>query len=225
MRVLVIRHHVEDSAGLIGAAFEARGAEFSVHMFPAGGPLPVLGGIDHVVVLGATCSVYDDGPASAWIAEEVAWLRRADEAGVPVLGICFGAQALAAAFGGRVEAAARKEIGWTLIDSLDHGLIPPGPWLEFHGDRCVPPRQARLLARNGIGAQAFSIGRHLAVQFHPEVDGAQLKLWLDAGGREEAEQEGQDPDRLLAETIAEEPASRDRASRLVTSALRIARAA
>ena len=54
MRVLVIRHHVEDSAGLIGAAFEARGAEFSVHMFQAGGPLPVIGGIDHVVVLGAT---------------------------------------------------------------------------------------------------------------------------------------------------------------------------
>jgi GMP synthase-like glutamine amidotransferase len=225
MRVLVIRHHEEDSAGLIGAAFEARGAELSVHMFPAGGPLPALDGIDHVVVLGATCSVYDDGPASAWIAAELAWLRRADEAGVPVLGICFGAQALAAALGGQVEAAARKEIGWTLIDSLDHGLIPPGPWLEFHGDRCVPPRQARLLARNDIGTQAFSIGKHLAVQFHPEVDGAQLKLWLDAGGREEAEREGHDPDRLLAETVAQEPASRDRASRLVASAFRIAQIA
>jgi GMP synthase-like glutamine amidotransferase len=225
MRVLVIRHHEEDSAGLIGTAFEARGAELSVHMFPAGGPLPAFDGIDHVVVLGATCSVYEDGPASAWITEELAWLRRADEAGVPVLGICFGAQALAAAFGGQVEAAARKEIGWTLIDSLDHGLIPPGPWLEFHGDRCVPPQQARLLARNDIGTQAFSIGKHLAVQFHPEVDGAQLKLWLDAGGRGEAEREGHDPDRLLAETVAQEPASRDRASRLVASAFRIAQIA
>jgi GMP synthase-like glutamine amidotransferase len=223
MRVLVVRHHEEDSAGLVGTAFEARGAELSVHMFPVGGPLPALDGIDHVVVLGATCSVYDDGPAGAWIAEELAWLRRADEAGVPVLGICFGAQALAAAFGGQVKAAARKEIGWTVIDSLDHGLIPPGPWLEFHGDRCLPPRQAKLLARNDVGAQAFSIGRHLAVQFHPEVDGAQLSLWLDAGGRGEAEQAGHDPDRLLAETVAQEPAARDRADRLVASALRIAR--
>jgi GMP synthase-like glutamine amidotransferase len=222
MRVLVIRHHEEDSAGLIGAAFEARGGELTAHMFPADGPLPALDGVDHVVVLGATCSVYDGDPARGWIADELAWLRQADEAGVPVLGICFGAQALAAAFGGRVEAADGKEIGWTLVDSLDHGLIPPGPWLEFHGDRCLPPRQARLLASNDMGAQAFALGRHLAVQFHPEIDGAQFRMWLDAGARGEAELAGHDPDRLLAETVAQEPASRDRADRLVAAAFHIA---
>jgi GMP synthase-like glutamine amidotransferase len=224
MQVLVIRHHEEDSAGLIGAAFEARGAELTAHMFPADGPLPGLDGIDHVVVLGAICSVYDDGPARGWIADELAWLRQADEAGVPVLGICFGAQALATVFGGRVEAAGGKEIGWTLVDSLDHELIPPGPWLEFHGDRCLLPRQARLLARNDVGVQAFSLGRHLAVQFHPEIDSAQFRMWLDAGARGEAELAGHDPDRLLAETVAQEPASRDRADRLVAAAFHIAQA-
>src|SRR5712691_2745876 len=222
MRVVIVRHHQEDSAGFIAAAFEARGAELIEHLIPQDGPLPVPDGFDHIVVLGATFSVYSDGAASAWIADELAWLRRADEAGVPVLGICFGAQALAAAFGGGVEAAPRREIGWTMIDSLDHELVPPGPWLEFHGDRCLLPRQARLLARSDVGAQAFSLGRHLAVQFHPEVDGEQLVLWLDAGGREIVEQEGQDPDQLVAETIAQEPAARDRADALVTSALRIA---
>jgi GMP synthase-like glutamine amidotransferase len=222
MRVLVIRHHEEDSAGLVAAAFEAHGAEFSVHLFPQDGPLPAVDGTDHVIVLGAISSVYDDGPARDWIAAELAWLRRVDEAGVPVLGICFGAQALAAALGGGVEAAARKEVGWKVIDSVDPGLIPPGPWLEFHGDRCVLPPQARLLASNDVGPQAFRLGPHLAVQFHPEVDGAQLKLWLDAGGREEAIRAGHDPDKLLAETIAQEPASRDRADRLVATAIRIA---
>ena len=87
------------------------------------------------------------------------------------------------------------------------------------------PPQARLLARNEIGTQAFSVGRHLAVQFHPEIDGAQLKLWLDAGGRDEAVRAGHDPDLLLAETVAQEPASRDRADRLVAAALHIAAAA
>jgi GMP synthase-like glutamine amidotransferase len=222
MRVLVIRHHEEDSAGLVAAAFEAHGAEFSVHMFPQDGPLPAVDGTDHVIVLGAISSVYDDGPARDWIAAELAWLRRVDEAGVPVLGICFGAQALAAALGGGVEAAARKEVGWTVIDSVDPGLIPPGPWLEFHGDRCVLPPRAGLLASNDVGPQAFRLGKHLAVQFHPEVDGPQLKLWLDAGGREEAIRAGHDPDKLLAETIAQEPASRDRADRLVATAIRIA---
>jgi GMP synthase-like glutamine amidotransferase len=222
MRVVIVRHHEEDSAGFIAAAFAERGAEFSDCLFPKEGPLPALGGIDHVIVLGANSSVYDDGPARAWIAEELAWLRQADEAGVPVLGICFGAQALCAALGGQVEAASRKEIGWTVIDSLDEELIPAGPWLEFHGDRCLPPGQASVLARNDVGVQAFSLGRHLAVQFHPEVDGEQLGRWLDAGGREEAERAGCDPDRLLAETVAEEPPARGRADRLVAAALRIA---
>ncbi|HXP18727.1 MAG TPA: gamma-glutamyl-gamma-aminobutyrate hydrolase family protein [Streptosporangiaceae bacterium] len=225
MRVVVVRHHEEDSAGFIGAAFEARGADLAVHMFPGDGPLPAFDDIDHVVVLGATWSVYDSCPARSWIADELAWLRRADEAGVPVLGICFGAQMLTAAFGGDVRAAERKEIGWTVVDSLDHELIPPGPWLEFHGDLCLPPSHARLLAHNEVGPQAFSLGRHLAVQFHPEVDGSQLGLWLDAGGRDEIAREGHDPDHLLARTVSEEPASRDRADRLVASAFLIAQAA
>ncbi len=222
MQVVIVRHHKEDSAGFIGAAFAERGADLRVHRFPQDGPLPALAGIDHVVVLGAAFSVNDSSQDRAWIADEMAWLREADEAGVPVLGICFGAQALCAALGGRVEAAPRKEIGWTEVDSLDESLIPAGLWLEFHGDRCLPPPQARLLASSDLGAEAFSIGRHLAVQFHPEVDGEQLRLWLEAGGREEAQRAGQDPDMLVAETMAQEPAARERAAHLVASALRIA---
>jgi GMP synthase-like glutamine amidotransferase len=225
MRVLVIRHHREDSPGFVATAFEARGAELSVHLFPADGPLPTPGDFDHIVVLGAVSSVNDEGQARGWIDAELAWLRRADRSDVPVLGICFGAQALAAALGGRVERAARKEIGWTIVESLDPGLVPPGPWLEFHGDRSLPPEHARLLARNEVCVQAFSIGRHLGVQFHPEVDGAQLKLWLDAGGRRDAEREGVDPDELVAQTIAMETAASQRAGALVAAALRIARRA
>jgi GMP synthase-like glutamine amidotransferase len=224
MRVIVVRHHEEDSAGFIADALAARGAEFSTYLFPKEGPLPAPDGFDHVVVLGATHAVYDDDPALAWIAEELAWLRQADEGGVPVLGICFGAQALAAALGGRVEAAARPEIGWRMVDSLDPELIPAGPWLQFHRDRYLPPPQARLLARNDVGAQAFTLGKHLAVQFHPEVDGALLTLWLKAGGREEALRAGYDPDQFVAETFAAEPAARERADRLVASALKIAQA-
>jgi len=219
MRVVVIRHHGVDSAGFIGDAFEARGADLAVHLLPDDGPLPAFDGADHIVVLGAIASVNDPEP---WIAEELDWLRAADQAGVPVLGICFGAQALCAALGGRVEAMQRKEIGWVRVDSLDHGIIPAGPWLEFHGDRCLLPAGVEVLARNEVAVQAFRIGRHLAVQFHPEVDSPQLKRWLDGGGTQEMERQGLDADQFLADTIREEPAARARADRLVAAALDLA---
>ena len=220
MHVLVVRHHVEDSAGFIGQAFAAHGASLAVHLFPKEGDLPAPEQASHIVVLGASFSVYD--PDHPWIADELAWLRRADEAGVPLLGICFGAQAMSVAFGGRVTPAARKEIGWTMVSTYDPETIPAGPWLEFHGDQCHPPRHARVLARTEVGVQAFTLGRHLAVQFHPEVDGAQLHGWLDAGGRADAERAGVDPDVLVAETVTHEPAARDRARQLVTAWLRLA---
>lgn len=222
MRVVVIKHHAIDDAGFIADAFRARGAELIVHLFPDDGRLPALGGVDHVIVLGAAWSIYDEQKVGEWIGDELGWLRAADAAGVPVLGICFGAQALTAAFGGRVEAASHMEIGWTTVETLDPGLIEEGPWLEFHGDLCVPPPQARLLARTDLCAQAFSVGRHLAVQFHPEVDAAQLSRWLAAGGKEEAEGAGQDPDKLVAQTEVEEARSAVRADRLVAAALRLA---
>jgi len=220
MRVLVIRHHDIDSAGFIADAFEARGARSAVHLFPDDGPLPAPDDVDHVVVLGAVSSVNDPDP---WITAELAWLRAADQAGVPVLGICFGAQALCAALGGRVEAMERREIGWTMVDSSDHDLIPAGPWLEFHNDRCLLPSAATVLAGNDVAVQAFRIGRHLAVQFHPEVDGPQLKRWLDAHTDSDATSLGINPDQFLADTIREEPAARERAERLVAAALLFSR--
>jgi len=222
MRVLVVRHHDVDDAGFIGAAFAARGADLTVHLVPDDGPLPAPDGLDHIVVLGAKWSVYDEATIGGWIGDELAWLRRADRAGIPVLGICFGAQALSAAHGGQVEAIGRLEVGWTTIESLDGEFVEPGPWLEFHGDRCLPPPDARLLARNDIGVQAFALRANLAVQFHPEVDGPQLLRWLDDGGRAEVGRAGQDPDKMLAQTIAEEPAAAARADRLVAAALRLA---
>jgi GMP synthase-like glutamine amidotransferase len=222
LRVIVVSHHGIDEAGFIADAFIARGAEITVHLFPADGPLPALDGVDHVVILGAIWSVYDEATIGHWIGDELAWLRRADEAGVPVLGICFGAQALSAALGGQVVAAPRQEVGWTMIESLAPDLIDPGPWMEFHGDQCLPPADARLLARNEVCVQAFALRANLAVQFHPEVDGSQLARWLEGDSGDDARRAGHDPDDLIAQTVAEEPAAAARADRLVATALHLA---
>jgi GMP synthase-like glutamine amidotransferase len=221
MHVIAVRHHRIDEPGFIADAFAARGAAVSTRQFPREGPLPALDGVDHVVVLGADWSVYDDRIAD-WLGAELDWLRAADAAGIPVLGICFGAQALTVALGGQVEAAPQSEIGWVAVSTVDPDVIDAGPWLEFHGDRCLPPPGARVLASTEVCVQAFSLGPHLAVQFHPEVDAAQVDRWLAAGGRSAAERVGQDPDKLLAQTLAEEPAAAARADRLVAAALRLA---
>lgn len=225
MRVLVIRHHAEDHPGFIAEAFAARGAKLTMHLFPADGDLPSLDGVDHVIMLGAIPSVNDAGPGYEWIGTELDWLRRAEEADVPVLGICFGAQALCLAFAGKVEEMPAKEVGWKVIDSVDPELIPAGPWLEFHGDHCLTPPEATVLATSDKCVQAFVLGRHLGVQFHPEVDGAQLSGWLNNGARAEADKAGQDPDALLAQAYAEEPGARQRADVLVATALSFAASA
>src|SRR5258708_30009019 len=110
MRVIVIRHHDIDDAGFIAAAFRARGAELTVHLVPADGPLPRLDGVDHVIVLGASWSIYDQEAVGHWIDDELDWLRAADAAGVPVLGICVGAQALAAGLAGPSGTSAPREV-------------------------------------------------------------------------------------------------------------------
>ena len=179
MRVVVIRHHDIDSAGFIAEAFEARGASLAVHLFPDEGSLPALDGVDHVIVMGAVSSVNDPDP---WIAEELAWLRAADAAGLPVLGICFGAQALAAALGARVFRLPQPEIGWIEVETADEERMPAGPWLAWHEDGFELPPLAYELARNAYGAQAFCHRGHLAVQFHPEAT-AEIAAGWDRDGR------------------------------------------
>jgi GMP synthase-like glutamine amidotransferase len=226
VQVLVLRHHEEDSAGFIGDAFEKCGATLTMHLSPDGGQLPEVGDFDHVVVLGATWSIYDRQAIGSWIDDELAWLRQADEAGVGVLGICFGAQALATAFGGLVEKAPAPEIGWTTIEPTGPGpeVVGRGPWFQFHSDRCVLPEGATLHAKNDTGVQAFSIGRNLGVQFHPEVDGGQLSRWLEHGAREELMAAGIDAEQLLAETIGNESAAGKRAEAVVGASLERAQA-
>jgi GMP synthase-like glutamine amidotransferase len=174
---------------------------------------------DVIVPMGAAWAVYDEAAIGAWIGDELALLRRAHESGVPVLGICFGGQALAAALGGVVRRAPGVEVGWYDVESDDHDLLGPGPWFQWHGDQFEAPAEARTFARTAMGPQAFVLGRSLGVQFHPELTFDQLSSWIEQGGSTYLDAHGIDTPALLRMTRETESAAAARTHTLVDAFL------
>ena len=172
------------------------------------GPWPDPAEFDAIAPLGAEHSVH--ASKDEWIAPQIAFLRAAHERDVPVLGLCFGGQALAAALGGEVRAAPAPEIGWLELEPLDGRAIAPGPWFSWHHDTFTVPPGARELARTAACPHAFVLGRSVGLQFHPEVTPAIVEDWV-RGGRATLAAHGVDADALLARTRADAAANRARA--------------
>jgi len=133
---------------------------------------------DVIVPLGARWPVYDEALRETWVGAEMQMVRDAASAGVPTLGVCFGGQLLAQAFGGSVTRSITPEIGWYEVKSDDESVIPGGRWFQWHFDRWTLPPGATEIARTANSSQAFLLGRALALQFHPELDGDLLEKWL-----------------------------------------------
>ena len=170
-------------------------------------------GYDVIVPLGARWPVYDDALRGTWVGAETQLVREAAEAGVALLGVCFGGQLLAEAFGGSVERSTIPEIGWYDVDSDNPDLVPGGPWFQWHFDRWTLPPGATEIARTANASQAFVLGRALALQFHPEIDSKLLDLWLDGDRDGEVVGAGRSHDELRDRTIelADDVAPRVRA--------------
>ena len=138
-------------------------------------PEPDLTGRPFVVSLGSKYSPADrDVPA---VAAELRLVERALSEHVPVLGLCYGAQVLAAVLGGTIEPAPEPELGWHRISSQVPADLPEGPWLQWHYQRFTLPPGAQELARSPRALQAFAHGPHLAVQFHPEATVEIVQGW------------------------------------------------
>ncbi|WP_148572657.1 type 1 glutamine amidotransferase [Nocardioides caldifontis] len=229
MRALVIQHDHVSPPGLVGERLVERGYDLVEHQvvpeesFFAPGvetEFPDPREFDLVVPMGSPWPVYDTELIGSWVKPEMELLREADEAGVPVLGLCFGGQLLAATHGGRVERGEQAELGWVHdIVTDDPALVPQGPWFEWHYDRWHVPPGAKEVARNDVASQAFVLRRNLALQFHPELDPAMLEGWLTNGGADELERAGLVLDEVRAVTEQQLPAVRLRTHALVDAFL------
>jgi GMP synthase-like glutamine amidotransferase len=224
MRVLFIEHDHVSPPGPVAARFAEHGYDVEELVVVPGErfhdpgvdlDFPDPTGYDVIVPMGAPWSAYAHEEIGSWVLKELEMLRAAHAAGVPVLGICFGGQLLAATHGGTVTASPAPEVGWTVVHSDDEELVHSGPWFQWHYDRWTVPPGAREVARNAAASQAFVLDRNLAVQFHPELTVAMLEGWFDNGGRDKAARQGLDPAVLLAHTHRLEDAARSRADALV----------
>jgi GMP synthase (glutamine-hydrolysing) len=178
MNVLVIQNSPTGPAGYFGRYLVERRAATLRTLTPAELPRDGTDAAhpDLVVVLGSARGVYD---ADDWIARERAFLRAELERQTPMVGICFGAQIIAAALGAQVMPLGRRYNGWIANDAVVDPLWR-GPWLRWHGDRFDVPDRGRELARSDGLVMAFQIDRAVGLQFHPEVDEPILRGMIGA---------------------------------------------
>lgn len=228
MRLLVVVNDPICTGGPIQERFVERGYAAEVHHIvtadQADDPnvepnLPDLASYDALLVLGARWSVTDPEQTGRWLPTLLDQLRSADAAGVPVLGVCFGAQLLALAHGGSVHQAEQPELGWYTIETDRPDLVAEGPWFEWHYDTISVPSRATEIARSATASQAFVLGRNLAVQFHPEVDQEIFAVWMEHGAVAALSEIGLDGHEVAADITERDAEIRERAHALVDAFL------
>ncbi len=198
MRAVVIGNGGDLDPGFVGAHLRRAGYTFTEGQREHPADWPALDGVELVLTLGSEWNVYD--PATAGLVEaEAAFVRDVVARGVPLLGICFGAQVLAHALGGTVRRAPAPEIGWFTL-AVDGPPIAAGPWMEWHDDVFTAPDGFDVLARTDAGPQLIRGGRAVGTQFHPEATETMVRDWIDHGGAAQYARIGGDPVELLDTT-------------------------
>jgi GMP synthase (glutamine-hydrolysing) len=218
--VLAIRHVPFEDLGLLEPLLRARGYRTSYLDVPVEPVTPEAAlEPDLLVVLGGPIGVYETGAYPFLGAEREAVAARV-RAGRPTLGVCLGAQLVAAALGADVVATGRKEIGYAPLTLTAEGrssaLAPLDGVrvLHWHGDQfAIPEGAVRLAETPGFPNQAFAIGFHvLGLQFHLEADHTQIERWL-VGHAHELASAGIDPNRIRSDAAAYGPALAEAARR------------
>jgi len=182
MKIICVQHHPVERAAAIADWAASRGHEFEVRQAWEG-CLDEIVRVDALILMGGPMSVCDMNE-HPWIVGELAWLREQIANGVPVFGVCLGAQMIACAMGGEVRRQEEPEIGWYPIELK---LIQDGLCLvmeeqqsvyHWHAEYATVPEGGELLATSvACSNQAFRIRKGvIGLQFHLEIGRDEIEL-------------------------------------------------
>ncbi len=188
MNIHYLQHVPFEGLGSIEQWAARRGDAVSVSRLYQGDALPALDAFDLLIIMGGPMGVYDE-QEYAWLAPEKRWIAEAITAGKRALGICLGAQLIAAALGANVRRNPCKEIGWFPLELTDNGResqffkhIPSGSDVfHWHGDTFDLPDGAEWIARSAACEhQAFVYRqRVVGLQFHLESTAQSVGLLIE----------------------------------------------
>lgn len=192
--IAIIQHLANDGPAYFGTWLQAQGMPFTVFQMFDGAALPERAS-DHAgwCILGGAMSANDPLP---YFDHLLARIGEAVALDIPVIGHCLGGQLMARALGGTVQASEHVEIGWSDLEVIHadgaQWFGPEArvggrlPLFQWHGESfSIPPGAQWLVQGRHCAHQAFSMGnKHLAMQFHCEVDEPKVRNWLTMGAAE-----------------------------------------
>jgi len=184
--LLRIFRHIEcEGPGFLAELLQRRKIDFELIEIDKGQSVPGgLNGVSGLIFLGGPMSVNDPLP---WLNDELALIKEAHAAGIPMLGFCLGSQLISKALGGEVfRGEAGQEIGWHEVQKLNAPAAEK--WLgndieavsvfHWHGETFSLPQDAELiLSSRAYPHQAYVMGKTLALQCHIEVSAEMVKEW------------------------------------------------
>lgn len=188
--IAILQHDPHDGPSYFATFLARAGWRYRVFRLDQGESLPAtIRDYAGLCLLGGPMSVNDDLPYQA---PQLALIQEAMAADLPVIGHCLGGQLMSKALGGQVGPAPVTEIGWSRLELCDDAGMR---WFagrdrfdafQWHNESFSIPSDGRWIVRGQHCAnQAFIVGnKHLAMQFHIEVDSDKVRHWLEAGGAE-----------------------------------------
>lgn len=182
--VLIIENHDKEHLAYLGTWLRNNNIEYRVFNYDLDKDFPTsIEPYSALAVMGGAMSAND--PLLSNRQTEILILQ-AMYRDIPVIGHCLGGQLMSKALGGTISKSPKPEIGWQNIKYIDNELSkqwfgdnPTDTVIHWHYETFSIPRGATLLASSdNCPNQAFSIGKHLAMQFHIEIDEEKIDVWV-----------------------------------------------